>query len=160
MVFCTTICSGSVRAQPIQCVRSAERHHSWLILVANDQYITAASVCDLLRQIAAKGYALPVTLILDNARYQKYALVQDLAISLGIELLYLPTYSPNLNLIERLWKFVKKECLYSKYHENFAQFKHAIASCLAQTHTTHKAELDTLLVLEFQTFKKSHLVPR
>jgi transposase len=48
-------------------------------------------------------------LVLGNARYQKCALVQTLAAALGIELLYLPSYSPNLNLIERLWKFVKKE---------------------------------------------------
>lgn len=49
------------------------------------------------------------------ARYQRCALVQDLASSLKIELLFLPGYSPNLNLIERLWKFVKKECLAARY---------------------------------------------
>jgi transposase len=41
-------------------------------------------------------------------------LVQSVADTLGIELLYVPAYSPNLNFIERLWKFVKKQCLYSK----------------------------------------------
>ena len=56
-----------------------------------------------------------MTVILDNARYQRCALVQTVAQELRIELLYLPTYSPNVNLIERLWKFVKKQCLYSKY---------------------------------------------
>ena len=40
-------------------------------------------------------------------------LVQNCAEMLGIELLYLPAYSPHLNLIERFWKFVKKQCLYS-----------------------------------------------
>ena len=79
-----------------------------LVMVTNDTYINAASVCDLLQRIAALGLTVPVTLILDNARYQKCHLVMDLAKSLGIELLYLPTYSPNLNLIERLWKFIKK----------------------------------------------------
>ena len=57
-----------------------------------------------------------MTVILDNARYQRGALVQAVAQEVGIELLYLPTYSPNLNLIERLWKFIKKQCLYSKYY--------------------------------------------
>ena len=52
---------------------------------------------------------LPITLVRDNARYQKCALVQALAESLGIELLYLPSCSPNLNLIERLWRFVRQE---------------------------------------------------
>src|SRR5271156_4269993 len=80
-----------------------------LILVTNDAYINADSVCELLRLIAARGFTIPITLILDNARYQKCHLVIDLAKTLGIELLYLPTYSPNLNIIERLWKFVKKD---------------------------------------------------
>jgi transposase len=79
-----------------------------LILVTNDAYINADSVCELLHLIAARGLYIPVTLILDNARYQKCHLVIDLARTLGIELLYLPTYSPNLNIIERLWKFVKE----------------------------------------------------
>jgi transposase len=129
-----------------------------LILATNDTYINANSVCDLLRRIAACGLTVPVTLILDNARYQKCRLVMDLAKSLGIEMLYLPTYSPNLNLIERLWKFVKKKCLYSTYYKDFILFKQAISSCLAQTHTTHKAALDSLLTLHFQTFNKSQIV--
>jgi transposase len=43
---------------------------------------------------------IPITLVLDNARYQKCKIVEELALSLSIELLYLPSYSPNLNLIE------------------------------------------------------------
>ena len=58
---------------------------------------------------AALGLSIPITLVLDNARYQKCKLVQELADSLGIELLYLPSYSPNLNLIERLWKYAHEE---------------------------------------------------
>ncbi len=130
-----------------------------LILVTNDAYINADSVCDLLRRIAAQGLAIPITLILDNARYQKCHIVLELAKSLGIELLYLPTYSPNLNLIERLWKFVKKDCLYSTYYNDFTLFKQAISSCLAQTQTTHRAALDSLLSHRFQTFKKSKIMP-
>jgi transposase len=109
-------------------------------------------------QLAQLNLTVPITLILDNARYQKCALVQTLARTLNIELLYLPAYSPNLNLIERLWKFVKKECLYSTYYATFRDFKQAISDCLAQTHTTHKHELDSLLTLRFQTFKKSPII--
>ncbi len=78
--------------------------------------------------------------------------------SLGIELLYLPPYSPNLNLIERLWKFVKKKCLYAKYYEEFAQFSAAISGCLDEAHLKHKKELDSLLTLRFQTFEKSQIL--
>jgi len=131
-----------------------------LIIVTNDAYINADSVCDLLRLIAARGITVPITLILDNARYQKCQLVTGLANTLGIELLYLPTYSPNLNLIERLWKFVKNECLNSTYYKDFTLFKSAITNCLAQTETKHKAALDSLLTLNFQTFKKSRVLAR
>ena len=69
-------------------------------------------MCDLLRAIAARGLVGPVTLVLDNARYQRNALVQGLAKELGIGLLFLPSYSPNLNLIERLWRFMKRQAAY------------------------------------------------
>jgi transposase len=130
-----------------------------LVMITNDSYITADTVCDLLRRIAELNLGLPITLVLDNARYQKCKVVTALASHLNIELLYLPAYSPNLNLIERLWKFVKKKVLYSKYYGNFSDFRSAITDCLNQTHTTHKKELDSLLTLNFQTFKKSDLVP-
>ena len=130
-----------------------------LVTVTNDSYITAASVCDLLHRLAALNLGVPITLFLDNARYQKCALVMTTATSLHIELCFLPAYSPNLNLIERLWKFVKKQCLYSHYYADFATFKAAIVGCLSQTHLTHKAELDTLLTLRFQTFEKTQSVP-
>ncbi len=78
-------------------------------------------MCELLKKIALES-TLPVTIILDNARYQRCKMVMFIAEELGIELLFLPPYSPNLNLIERVWKFVKKECLNAKYYENFSLF--------------------------------------
>lgn len=81
--------------------------------------------------------------------------LQALAEALHIELLYLPPYSPNLNLIERLWKFVKRKCLYSSYYDNFQDFKAAITACLQLTHTPYKHKLDSLLTLRFQSFVNS-----
>lgn len=129
-----------------------------LITITNDAYINAQSFCDLLRKIAELNINGPITLVLDNARYQKCKVVMALAETLNIELLYLPPYSPNLNIIERLWKFVKKQCLYSKYYEDFTLFKNAITDCLAQTNTTYKKDLDSLLTLKFQTFQKSQFM--
>ncbi len=126
-----------------------------LITITNDNYINALSVCELLKEIAERYPGMLITLVSDNAKYQKCKIVWDLAASLDIELLYLPPYSPNLNLIERLWKFVKKQCLYSKYYSDFMLFKSAITECLSKTHTDHKKELDSLLTLNFQSFKKS-----
>lgn len=58
---------------------------------------------------------------MDNARYQKCDLVKQVAIDNEIEIVYLPTYSPNLNLIERLWKWLRKKCLNNKYSETFTR---------------------------------------
>ena len=128
----------------------AVRHR--VIRVSNHAYINAESVCALLREVAAAGLRGPITLVLDNARYQKCALVQALAASLGIELLYLPSYSPNLNLIERLWKFVKKECLGCRVLPTYEAFTKAIDECLGNLNTRHKDQMKTLLNLEFQLF--------
>ena len=129
-----------------------------LVTVTNDTYINAQSFCDLLWRISRLNIGVPITLVLDNARYQKCKLVWALAESLDIKLLYIPPYSPNLNLIERLWKFVKKQCLYLKYYSEFMDFKNAISNCLNQTDTTHKHELDSLLSLRFQSFEKAQSV--
>ncbi len=116
-------------------------------------------ICEMLVKIAIRRTeAIPITIVLDNARYQRCKLVMEKAAELGIELLFLPPYSPNLNLIERLWKFVKKEVLYSKYYDKFENFKEAITNCLEQTETKHKKALDSLLTLKFQTFSETKLV--
>jgi transposase len=124
-----------------------------VLTVQNLTYITAETVCELLRLLANAQPGIPVTVILDNARYQRCALVQSVAQTLGIELLYLPTYSPNLNLIERFWKFVKKQCLYSKYYPDSEAFQNAIMACIEQAPILHTEELESLLTLRFQTFQ-------
>jgi transposase len=126
-----------------------------LITVTNDSYINSTSVGELLEKIAGLGLKTPITLVMDNARYQRCQYVLEIAARLNIEILFLPSYSPNLNLIERLWKFVKKECLYSKYYNKFQPFKQAITACLSETTGRHKSALSTLLTLSFQTFPTS-----
>jgi transposase len=108
--------------------------------------------------ISRLNIGVPITLVLDNARFQKLKIVLELSETLDIELLYLPPYSPNLNLIERVWKFVKKKCLYSTYYSAFKEFKKAIADCLNQSDTTYKQELDSLLTLRFQLFENAQSV--
>ena len=124
-----------------------------LIRVTNQAYINADSVCELLRAVAAAGVGLPITLVLDNARYQKCDCVRGLAGSLGIELLYLPGYSPNLNLIERLWRFIRKQSLDATYYETFEGFRTAIDQCLEGLPTAYRKEMESLMVHRFQTFE-------
>ena len=125
-----------------------------LLTITNQTYITSSEVCALLQTIAAAHQNQIITVILDNAPYQRCTRVQDAARLLGIELLFLPPYSPNFNLIERLWGFVKDTCLYSQYYASFADFKQAISTCLSQTQGKHQPQLKSLLSLNFQTFKK------
>jgi transposase len=127
-----------------------------LLTVTNDTYITSIQVCELLR-IIAKSSIIPITIVLDNAKYQRCKLVMNLAEELGIELLFLPPYSPNLNLIERVWKFVKKRCLSSLYYPDFASFREAISSFVNQMHKTHKNDLHSLLALNFQLFDQDQV---
>lgn len=122
-----------------------------LVSITNTTYITSIEVGELLKQLA-KNATKPITVVLDNARYQRCHYVTDLAKELNIELLFLPPYSPNLNLIERLWKMVKKKCLYSRYHRDFQQFQSTISDFLENMQEQHAQELNTLLRLNFQTF--------
>jgi transposase len=129
-----------------------------LIAVTNTTVVNTETMCELLRKIAALGLTGPITLVLDNARYQRNAVVQTLATQLGITLLYLPSYSPNLNLIERLWKFIKRRALYGRYHPTFAQFQAAIQEVLDGLSTTHAEKLKSLMTLKFQRFEDVSLM--
>lgn len=123
-----------------------------LVSITTDATVTSATMCDLLRKIAALGLQGPITLVLDNARYQHCVLVMDLAQSLNIHLEFLPSYSPNLNLIERLWKFLKKQVLYGKHYATFLEFCAAIDGCLAKIPKDHREKLNSLMTHNFQTF--------
>jgi transposase len=122
------------------------------IRVTNEGYVTAETVCTLLRRLVTVAGPVPITVVLDNAAYQRCELVQTLARSLGIHLLFLPSYSPNLNLIERVWRFVRKHSLNSSYYPEFGSFQEAIDQCLDGLHTKYKEEIASLLVHKFQTF--------
>jgi transposase len=116
-----------------------------LLTITNETYINAQSVCLLLLQIAQHYGSIPISVVLDNARHQKCALVQGFAAELGIELLYLPSYSPQLNLIERYWRFLRKKCLYSTYYPDFKRSKAAIEQCILWAIYRYSDELESLL---------------
>jgi transposase len=129
-----------------------------LIAVTNTTVVNTETMCELLRKIAGSGLTGPITLVLDNARSQRNAIVEALAKELGIRLLFLPPYSPNLNLIERLWKFVKRRALYGRYHPTFAEFRAAIQEVLDGLPTTYAEELKSLMTLNFQQFEDVSLM--
>jgi transposase len=124
--------------------------------VANDTYITATEVCEMLRKVASEYKGKAIHIVLDNARYQKCAVVMELAEKLQIKLHFMPPYSPNLNLIERLWKHVKSR-LRSKYYDQFDAFKVSIDSIIDDADKGNKALVDRLIGESVQIFDS--LVP-
>lgn len=121
-------------------------------MLTNTGFINAETVACFLRQLRDSYGELPLVIVLDNARYQHCTFIKQLAVELNITLLFLPPYSPNLNIIERLWKFVKKKVLYGKYYPDFDGFQQAILSCLKDCNTTYQSQLKSLLTCKFQRF--------
>jgi transposase len=126
--------------------------------VTNTTVVNTDTMCELLRAVAARGLVGPVTLVRDNARYQRNDVVRGRARELGVELLFLPSYSPNLNLIERLWRFAKRKAVYGKYHPTFADFRAAIQGVVDNVPTTHAGQLKSLMTLRFQEFDNVSLL--
>jgi transposase len=125
--------------------------------VTNDTYITAAEICGLLKKAAVEYAGKPIHIVLDNARYQKCNIVQELASQLGIHLVYIPPYSPNLNLIERFWKHVKSG-LRIKYFDIFDVFQERIDSIVDNADKKDKSITDRLIGEKVQLFDNSFIV--
>lgn len=119
--------------------------------VTNTTYITATEICQMLTSLASEYAGKKIHVVLDNARYQKCEAVTTLAHDLKIDLVYLPPYSPNLNLIKRLWKFTKGK-LRVKYYSDFATFKDSIDSIIENTETVFKEQISSLIADKVQLF--------
>jgi transposase len=122
-----------------------------VLTVTNDSYITATQVCELFLKVSKKYAEQVLYIVLDNAKYQKCKLVQNLAEQLNIKLVYIPTYSPNLNLIERFWKYVKGP-LRTTYFDNFSNFCEFIDSTIECNDSNSKKELNKLINMKVQFF--------
>lgn len=108
------------------------------------------SMCDLLRAIRAKNSdEEKIYLVLDNAPYNRSKVVRALAKRLEIRILYLPPYSPNLNPIERLWKFVKQKVMANTYFPDLETFRREIMLFMRGIRK-HREELSTLITDNFQ----------
>jgi len=140
--------SGRKRYNVLGAIDYVTKH---VLTVTNNTYITASEVCEMMRKISAEYADRTVHLVLDNAKYQKCDVVRSLAAELGIILEYIPPYSPNLNLIERLWKFVKAE-LRSKYYGDFNVFCERIDSIINSTAKENLAKIKSLIGKGVQLF--------
>ena len=118
-------------------------------IVRYDDTINADSTLRLFEQLEAHHpEADTIYVICDNARYYRSKKVKEYLKRSRITLLFLPPYSPNLNLIERYWKFFKKEVLYGTYYETFDEFEKACNWFFENT-DKFKDQLRSLLTEKF-----------
>jgi transposase len=118
-------------------------------VVRYDDTIDAASTIALFDQILlAYTYATCVYIICDNAGYYRSKAVQAYLQDSRIKLVFLPPYAPNLNLIERLWKFFKKQVLYNRYYESFDEFRTACKDFFNNPQR-YRSQLQSLLTENF-----------
>ncbi len=99
-----------------------------------------------LRKQQPKGW---IYLISDRGGCYTAKEVKKFASSIGINIIYLPPYSPNLNLIERLWLFFRKKILYNRTYESFDNFYNGCKGFFKNI-ANYEAELSTLLTDNFQ----------
>ena len=120
------------------------------VIIRTDDTINTQSTLKLFETLEQKHpNATAIFITLDNAKYYKNGLVYEYLKTSKIKLLFMPPYSPNLNLIERLWKFMRKTILYNKYYEKFADFKAEVMRFFENI-AQHNDKLSTLLTKKFQ----------
>ena len=154
MIWCLTrmfVRTGSGR-QRYSVLGAVETREHDLVSIRTTGSVNSQTVCELIEKISAKYPNEPITLVMDNARYQLNAKVRDCAAINGIELLFLPAYSPNLNLIERVWRLVKSRTLRNKYFPDFTSFRNSIDAFLDSLNDTNRHLLKSLVTENFQTF--------
>ena len=123
------------------------------VIIREDESINAQSTIKLFEQLSKRQQPGIIYIIADNAKYYKCKLVNEyLSDNPRIKMIYLPPYSPNLNIIERLWRFFKKKITYNKYYEKFSVFKE---NCLDffENIEQYKDELDSLMTDNFQVIQ-------
>ena len=120
------------------------------VVIRTDDRNNAQSTLKLFETLEKKHpNADSIFITLDNARYYKNKLVSEYLETSKIKLVFLPSYSPNLNLIERLWKFMRKTILYNQYYEKFLEFEAVVMQFFADI-SQYSNKLTTLLTHNFR----------
>ena len=131
-------------------INGAIEIHSLDVIARSCETVNKSSICDLLRAIRQKSPdEKNIYLVFDNARYNRAKTVKKLAKKLKIKILYLPPYSPNLNPIERLWKFMKKKVMANRHYENLGEFQKALTQFFRGIRK-YRDELKSLITDNFQ----------
>ncbi len=129
-------------------------HHA---VVFSEDTINAQSVIRLGNALLRKHKKGKIYLVVDNAKYHHANLVKSWRQRHGrIKFIFLPSYSPNLNLIERLWRFFHQRVTWNHYFESFEEFKRASLGFFNNLNQ-YDRELATLLADNFQVIPSQKL---
>lgn len=120
-------------------------------IVLEEKTIDALATTRLLDAIAMKQRHGKAYIILDNAKHHHARMVRRWILHHPrFKLLFLPAYSPNLNIIERLWRFFHREITYNRYFESFKEFKETTLAFFENL-KQYEHQLSSLLTDNFQT---------
>lgn len=119
-------------------------------VIVESEIVNAQSTMELCDKLQLRQMFGMVIIFADNARYYNCKAMQDyLAANPRVVFVHLPPYCPNLNLIERLWKFYKKKVLCQRYYPNLPAMRAATMDFFGNL--KHYADdLRTLMALNFQ----------
>jgi len=120
-----------------------------VIATLTEETCDSGRIVEFLQKIKEKYPDRKIVVVLDNARYNYAIATRAFAEENNINLLFLPPYAPNLNLIERLWKFTKKHLVNNTYHEDYTQFVNATDSFFNNLGDYHQ-ELSSIFTQKFQ----------
>ena len=124
------------------------------IIFSSLSKLDARSIVNFIKKLERKYQSQEkIYLICDNARYYKTKLLREYLQTSKVEMFYLPSYSPNLNLIERLWRLMKKTILYNQYYDSYQSFCDSIKKFFLNKSKRRKKELSLLMTENFQLFE-------
>lgn len=127
------------------CVQTQE------VVVVASESINTQSTIELYKKLEEKYIDMRIIYVFrDNARYYHNEMVRDYLKTSRIVEIPLPTYAPNLNAIEALWRFMKREILYCKYYEHFADFQQAIHRFFHEDFSTYQDRLRSFIAGNFR----------
>lgn len=120
------------------------------VIFREDKTINAESTIELYKEIERRNENKDkIYIIIDNARYYKNKVLNEYLKNSKIKQIFLPPYSPNLNLIERLWKLMKKKVIYNKYYEKYSEFREKIFEFFNNLQI-YENEVNSLITYNFQ----------
>lgn len=123
------------------------------LIFVEDERINSQTMITTLEKISIHQPEGKIYIILDNARYYHANLVKEFLIkNPRIELKFLPPYSPNLNIIERLWYILKKNVTYNQFYEKFKDFEQEIRTFF-ENQTWKNPKYDNFLTDNFHIIK-------